>query len=254
MNTNGEHLMNRASLLALSAAAILSAACSTEPQGAQLTLTMASTMAVNSSATPGTETYTDGQNTLTLTQVEVVWREVELKPVETADCDMIDEPAECHDFEVGPVLVDIPLGTVSRTFAIAVDPGTYDELEFDFHKISGSDPADAAFIAAHPDMADKSIRVLGTFNGQAFVFESDLMINQKFDLAPAMVIDENTLNTNVTVRVGLSQWFRDQAGMLVDPNEGNKGGQYESIIQNNIKQSIDAFEDRDGDGDDLDES
>ncbi len=246
--------MNRASLLALSAATILTAACSTEPQGAQLSLTMASTMAVNGGATPGTETYTDGQNTLTLTQVEVVWREVELKPVETADCDVTPEPAECHDFEVGPVLVDIPLGTVSRTFAIPVDPGTYDELEFDFHKISSSGPADAAFRAAHPDMIDKSIRVRGTYNGQAFVFESDLMINQQFDLAPALVIDENTLNTNVTVRVGLSQWFRDQADMLVDPNEGNEGGQYESIIQNNIKQSIDAFEDRDSDGDDLDES
>ena len=105
--------MNRASLLALSAAAILTAACSTEPQGTQLSLTMASTMAVNGGGTPGTETYTDGQNSLTLTMVEVVLREVELKPVEIADCDAIPEPTECRDFEVGPTLVSVPLGAVT---------------------------------------------------------------------------------------------------------------------------------------------
>ncbi|MCZ6756426.1 MAG: hypothetical protein O7E49_14040 [Gemmatimonadetes bacterium] len=212
-------------------------------------------MAVNSAgATPGTETYTDGQNTMTLTQVEVVLREIELEPVEIADCDAIPEPTECHDFEVGPTLVPVPLGTAERMFSISIDPGSYDELEFDFHKISSDDPADDAFRTAHPDMVDKSIRVSGTFNGQAFVYESDLNVEQEFDLTPVMVIEESTLNTNITLRIGLSDWFRDQAGMLIDPNEGNKGGQYENMIKENIKQSIEAFEDRDGDGDDLDES
>ena len=99
--------MNR-SLLALSAVAILASACSTEPQGRQLSLALASTMAVNSAgATPGTETYTDGQNTLTLTQVEIVLWEVELKPVEIADCHAIPAPTECRDFEVGPAPVHV---------------------------------------------------------------------------------------------------------------------------------------------------
>jgi len=182
-----------------------------------------------------------------------VLREVELEPVEIADCDAIPEPTECRDFEVGPTLVSVPLGTVTRTFAIAVDPGSYDELEFEFHKISSDDPVDDAFRTAHPDMVDKSIRARGTFNGQAFIYESDLDVEQEFNLAPVMVIEETTLNTNLTLRIGLSQWFRDQGGMLVDPNEGNKGGQYAGIIKENIKQSIEAFEDRDGDGDDLDE-
>ncbi len=34
----------------------------------------------------------------------------------------------------------------------------------------------------------------------------------------------------------------------------HKGGQYESMVKNNIKNSIDAFEDEDMDGDDTDES
>jgi hypothetical protein len=158
MTINREYLMNRASLLALSAAAILTAACSTEPQGAQLSLTMASTMGVSGGGTPGSETYTDGQNTLTLTQVEIVLREVELKPVEIADCDAIPEPAECRDFEVGPTLVSVPLGAVTRTFAIPVDAGSYDELEFEFHKISSDAPADDAFrtVPAGRSMARRS--------------------------------------------------------------------------------------------------
>jgi len=32
----------------------------------------------------------------------------------------------------------------------------------------------------------------------------------------------------------------------MDPNSANKGGENESVVANNIKASIDAFEDRDG--------
>ena len=244
---------------ALLGAALLVAACgSTEPDGAQVSLTLASGITpaasiAGGSSLRGSETYNDGQSTLILTKVEVVLREIELKPVEVVDCDVIPEPAECEDFEVGPVLVDVPLGGVSRIFVILVEPGSYDEIEFEFHKVSGDAPSDAAIRNTDSDMIDKSIRATGTFNGQPFTYESDLNVEQEFDLAPPMVIDGETLNTNLTLRVGLSDWFRDQGGMLVDPNEGNKGGQYEGIIKENIKQSIEAFEDRDGDGDDLDE-
>ena len=237
--------------------ALAAGACSTGPEGAQVSLTLASapqTAAMTGGgALLGTETYTDGQSTLTLTRVEMVMREIELKPVEVEDCDIIPEPAACEDFEVGPILVDLPLGGVSRIITISVEPGSYDELEFEFHKVSSDGPADASFRSTHPSMVDKSIRVNGLFNGQTFTFESDLDVEQEFDLSPAMEIDENTMNTNLTIRVGLSDWFRDQSGMLVDPAEGNKGGQYESIIKENIEQSIEAFEDNDGDGDDLDE-
>ena len=48
-------------------------------------------------------------------------------------------------------------------------------------------------------------------------------------------------------------WFRDGSGALVEPTSANKGGLNEGLVKENIKNSIDAFEDEDEDGDDSDE-
>lgn len=235
------------------------AACSNAngPNGGQLSLTFstqastgAAVMADGSAAlmSSAPETYTDGQNTLVITKVEMVLREIELERVEVADCDGQVEPDDCEEFEIGPVLLDLPLGVASREFAVDLQPGAYDELEFEFHKVSSDGPEDAAFRAAHPDMVDKSIRVTGTFNGQPFTYVTDLDVEQEFDLAPPLTIDENTASANLTIRVGLEDWFRNQQGQLVDPQQANKGGQHESLVKENIKQSIEAFEDHDEDG------
>ena len=235
------------------------AACSNGngPNGGQMSLTFvtrastgAAVMADGSAALKSSapETYTDGQNTLVISKVEMVLREIELERVEAANCAAQAEPDDCEEFEIGPVLLDLPLGVASREFAVDLQPGTYDELEFEFHKVSNDDPEDAAFRAAHPDMVDKSIRVTGTFNGQAFTYETDLDVEQEFDLVPPLTIDENTTSANLTIRVGLEEWFRNQQGTLVDPQQANKGGQYEGLVKENIKQSIEAFEDHDEDG------
>lgn len=196
------------------------------------------------------DTLTDGQNELIITKAEVVLREIELKKLDVVECDSIMGSDDCEEFEVGPVLLDLPLdGQVEQVRAIAPDPATYDELEFEIHKVSNDDPEDAAFRAAHPHMIGKSIRVEGTYNGQTFVFETDLDVEQEFDLVPPITVDDLSTSTNVTVLLDLSRWFRNLLGNLVDPQSGNKGGANESLIKENIKQSVEAFEDHDGDGD-----
>ncbi len=134
--------------------------------------------------------------------------------------------------------------------AIDVEPGTYDEIEFDIHKVSNDDPEDADFRAAHPDFIGVTIRVQGTYNGTPFTYTTDLNEEQEFEIAPPLVIDENTGSVNLTIRFDLSQWFRDGQGGLLDPATGNKGGDNESLINENIKQSLEAFEDEDRDGED----
>jgi hypothetical protein len=192
------------------------------------------------------DTITDGANTLVITSAQIVLREIELEREEVADCDV--EPAGCEDFEIGPVLVSLPLGAgATEQVAVEVPPGTYTELEFEIHKVS-SDPADAAFRVAHPEFADKSIRVQGTFNGTPFTFESDLDVEQELDLVPPLVIADSVTSTNLTVRVGLANWFRGPDGKLVNPATANKGGANESMVKANIKQSVEAFEDRDRSG------
>jgi hypothetical protein len=101
-------------------------------------------------------------------------------------------------------------------------------------------------------MVGKSIRVEGTFNGTTFVYESDLDVEQEFDLADPIVVTDTAAAVNVTVLLNLNQWFRDGSGNLLDPATGNTGGMNESLIKENIKNSIEAFEDDDHDGHDDD--
>jgi hypothetical protein len=69
----------------------------------------------------------------------------------------------------------LPLdGSVSQEITAQVDPGRYDEIEFDIHKPDDDNQRDLDFIALNPNFADISIRVTGTYNGLGFVFTSDL--------------------------------------------------------------------------------
>jgi hypothetical protein len=197
------------------------------------------------------DTLVVDEDTLVLSSVEVVFREIELKRLEVADCDVDPEPEGCEEFEAGPVLVSLPLSPgADSAFALDIPPGTYTEIEFDVHKVSDSDEEDAAFRLAHPSFVDKSIRVTGTFNGQAFVFESDLDVEQELDLTPALVVEDATTMANITILVDVDGWFRDNLGGLIDPATANKGFDNEGIVKENIKNTMEAFEDEDEDGSD----
>ena len=103
-------------------------------------------------------------------------------------------------------------------------------------------------------MEGKSIAVEGTYNGDPFSYETDLNEEQEFDLIPNLVIGEDAPATNITIRLDVSTWFVDGDGNLFDPATAAKGEPNENLAENNIKNSIDAFEDEDRDGDDTDES
>jgi len=198
------------------------------------------------------DTLTMGTDTIIFTEVSMVLRKIELKPVEVVSCDDSSSSSsgggECEEFEAGPVLVSLPLdGSVQAQFRLDVPAGSYREIEFEIHKVSKDDEADAAFRAQHPDFIEVSIRARGTYNGSSFVFETDLDVEQELGFSPALVIEEN-VPTNITILVGLDTWFVDGSGGLYNPQTGNKGGQNESEIKENIKTSIEAFEDDDRDG------
>ncbi len=196
-------------------------------------------------------TLTDGAgNTLVIQSAEVVLREIEFERAdEPTGCDAAegedeasDDPA-CEDYETDPLLASLPLdGTVAWETTADVPYGTYDEIEFDVHKVSGDDPADAAFLDANPGYDGISIRVTGTWNGADFVYTSSLNEEQEIELAPPMVVDENSGPVNVTLSIDVSTWFRDASGALIDPNSP------EDLVKHNIKDSIEGFEDDDSDG------
>jgi len=244
----------RSSLSFAASAAIVLAACS-DSTGAsgepQLRFNLASAPAPAAAVAPSLAvaaapvTSTDGANTLIVDQVQLVMREIELERVGDDACALVADDS-CEELELGPILLDLPLGAGAvAQFTVAVDTGHYDEVEFEIHKASSSD--DAAFVAANPEFVDRSIRVTGSYNGNAFTFYSDLDVEQEIDLSPPLAVAEGGA-ANLTLFVNLDRWFRTEAGGLIDPASASKGETNESVVRNNIQNALEAFEDEDRDG------
>jgi len=221
------------------------------------------------------DTVVSGTNTLVLDQVELVLRDIRFKRLNDDVCEgdseqsgditvrpMSDDGGEngddgnqdaCETVNAGPFLLDLPLGSgIEQVFSVAVDTGTFDELRIRLHKPEddGTDPADVAFLAAHPDFARVSIRATGTWNGSPFTFTSDLDADQEMRLDPPLVVTDAGANVDVTLKVDVATWFADGNGGLVDPATAGLGGQNESLVRDNIQHSFDAFEDENHDGED----
>lgn len=223
----------------------------------------ASTRGVRTSRTgPGfaiTQTDDEG-NELVMDSVKVVLREIELERAFDDDCPEDVEDDACEEFEAGIRLFEVPLdGSVEKIVSIDVPADTYDELEFEIHKPDDDEPEGQEFIEDHPAFKDVSIRVVGTFNGEEFVFEQDLNEEQEVALDPPLVVDEENTTVNLTLKLDVTTWFVDQegevvsAGSLIDPREADKdagNSAAENVVEENIKDSIEGFEDDDEDGED----
>jgi len=147
--------------------------------------------------------------------------------------------------EVGPTLLDIPLDASTATSITASVPaGTYRGLEIRIDPISSGNRSSTAFLVAHPEFRNMSVRVEGTFNGKAFVFMApvDTRIETMFS-APVTV---DATSPNVTIAIDIANWFSDGAGGTLDPSNSSNA----SRISANIANSLHAFEDDDHDGHD----
>lgn len=246
--------MPRPVLLSVAAlATTLLAACdgSGPSSSAQVSFSTATQPAASSSSSSGSETFTDGSsNTLVINRVQLVVREIELNRTETSSsCDDSGHDA-CEELELGPILLDLPLGGgVSHSFTVPVSAGSYDEVEFKIDPASHDDSPDQAFVQAHPDLAGASVQVDGTFNGASFRFISDLSAEEEIELSPPITLAESG-TADLTLMVNLDQWFRDGAGLLIDPATANVGLVNETLVESNIRATLHAFEDENHDGTD----
>jgi hypothetical protein len=140
----------------------------------------------------------------------------------------------------GPLVIDLSgtqlQGGVALLFDQSVPAGTYDELEFQIHKLTpGESVADTDFVPL-----GKSIILDLTVDGTPFRFTSDLTAVSESE-GPIVVPEGGT--TNVTVTVDPSGWFTGPGGFLDPRVEANR-----SQIEQNIRSSIRGFEDEDRDG------
>lgn len=240
-------VLTRFAVVALVASACSDAGGPSTP--AQVGFNLASRASVAGAAAGlagGPETFTDGANTLVLSQVELVMRRIELRRVGAAACGEVASE-DCQELEFGPRLIDVPLGTpgAARTFSVQIAPGSYDELELKIRVPSSG--SDAGFLRTHPGFEDASVRVTGTYNGEAFIFTSNLEAEMEFDLTPPLTANE-TSATDLTLLVDLDQWFRDQSGALIAPATANSGQPHEVLVEQNIRNSLNAFQDDDQNG------
>ena len=252
---------------AATTALVGAAACSDNGAGGNVSLSLSARSAAGPVATPSvsgnlaapavvtagdTTVITLGSDTVILRSLDVVLREIELKRVEAASCDSIAGNGDCEEFEAGPVLASFPLGATSTAAAVTVaaPAGQYDKLEFQIHRTDTTSSADAAFLTANPDFKNISIRVTGTFSHAGarsdFVYTSDLDASEEIVLPQPLDVTAGA-GANLTIRLDVSTWFVN-SGALVDPASANKGGANEGIVKENIKQSIEAFEDDNRDG------
>ncbi|AMW05549.1 hypothetical protein [Gemmatimonas phototrophica] len=162
-----------------------------------------------------------------------------------------DDDDDCPTIRVGPYLVDVPVtGADGGRVAVMVPEGTYSSVRLSIHKVSSSDSADLAFRQANPDFRGISIRLQGTYNGQAFTFTHDVNAKLEVPLTAPITIGEG--GDDVTVTIDMKDWFVRPNGGLYSPAEGNTPGFVRAKIQNNIRNAFRAFRDKDRDGEDDD--
>lgn len=192
--------------------------------------------------------------TLEVTQLQVVMEEVELERQFDDDCDFDD----CEEFEIGPVLIDLPVaGGVIAPFNVPIPADTYDELELEIDDAS-DDSTSAQFFAANPTWPqDASVRLVGTFDAndgagpQPFDVYLQVEVEIERELVPPLVITDSAQDVNVTVSIDVAHWLMEN-GSLIDPRALPADDNLQDVVEDNIEESFDAYEDDDHDGEDDD--
>ena len=194
-----------------------------------------------------------GTSSLVITKAQLVARRIELAPAGASACTNTsisedkgtDNADGCAEVETGPVLLDLPLDASTRTsVSAAVPAGTYRALEMRIGPITSGNSASAAFLVAHPEFKNVSVRIEGMFNGQAFVFSAPVDASVESTFSAPVTVD--AASPNVTVAVDITSWFSNGAGGTLDPTNSANA----SRISANIASSFHAFEDDNHDGHD----
>jgi len=172
---------------------------------------------------------------INVSRVRVVIRKVELEKAGTLEMDEIAS---------GPFLLDLneaalDSGSVFPVVDATFTPGTYSEIKLEVHKPDSTEQGVNASLA---DMiaAQASIIVNGTIDGADFQFVT--AVNQDQKTEGNIVLKDGS---NLTLAVDPSGWFTSNGARLDPTNEANR-----SQIENNIQNSLKAFQDDNEDGHD----
>ncbi|RMF67340.1 MAG: hypothetical protein D6743_05060 [Calditrichaeota bacterium] len=232
-------LYKKPTVILASLAGLLLVSCSSSPTSSdanvgQVKLTVrSSTTGAANAANPQ---LTKATGLATITSARVVIEKIRFKS-------SIDDTLDFRFRQ--PFIKDLALDTTANVIeTVDVPFGSYKETEIE---IDDLDPEDGQVYLDNPDLQGRSIVVKGYVNNdpnQNFVFTSEFSEEQEREFSPPLVLDENSPSTNVVLFIDMTGWFVDSSGNLLDPRVSEN----HSAIEDNIKASIDVFEDRDDDG------
>lgn len=153
------------------------------------------------------------------------------------------------DIEQGPLVLSLNLnGGLTEVGIADVPAGFYEELEFE---IEARDEDDV--LVNDPDFEGEngqnySMVISGTINGEPFTFRSEKDVEMELEFEPAFEVNDEE-QVSITLNFDTSLWFLDQDGNALNPTDSNNI----LLIESNIENSIEAFEDDDEDGENDEE-
>lgn len=176
---------------------------------------------------------TGTNGTLRIEDIRLIVSELELERTEGSCAGEREDDEDCEEFESGPFLVDLPLGTGAVTLAADQIPaGTYSELEFEVEDLDDDDDAPdsnrlqpilAQITTLYPNFPrSASMVVKGTFtpiggSARPFIVYFDAEIEVEKDLIPPVTVPEASA---ITVHVNPDAWFR-KGPQVVDLSQLN---------------------------------
>lgn len=184
----------------------------------------------------------DGENTLTLNEIQLVVREMELGR-ETGPCTDTASDAEeddgdaCEELTVAPRLLAVPVdrGSVALTTQpFPVQDGAYDRLEFDLVIATAEDDN---VVGSDPQMLDESVVIRGAYNGTSFAVRVNPENDFQLDF-PQVIQTESGAVSRVTLQISLDDWFRRQDGSLFGPSELEGDPALEDRLESQITDSF----------------
>ena len=144
-----------------------------------------------------------------------------------------------------PFIQDLMAG--SNLYEIGTAQVPFGSYKRSIIKIDDLDSEEGTVYTQNPDLQNRSIFISGFLNNDpnlAFEFTSDLNEEQEREFNPPLILDENSPSTSIVLTIDIDAWFMDGNGTPLDPSSPSD----KSIIEDNIKNSIDVFEDEDDDG------
>lgn len=223
--------------LATLSAALLFAACDSVGVGGKsnLSVSFATPKSSTRSASLVADTVTLNGHTLSLENVDVTFSKIQLDRHEdnvaendSASDEDGEHSADDEEVKVGETTIALPLGGgVITPINQSLPPGDYESLEM---KVS-------------------SVRLRGTYDGQAFDVTVPVRAEFATELNPPFHVASDTDRLNLTVKIDVSQWLRTSGG-LVDPRLLATNETLRRTVIHQIRASFHSFEDENRNGDD----